>query len=392
MQLPAGNTTPTPPKRISYVLNGVYFHRNSALYDYDPVDVFTPPAGTLAPNQFNALGINKGTEVNIFLMAQNTRLPNPVPNDPTYRYLTGGASGYGWSANNVWLKLGNLWRIHLLVRSENNGADPTTTWLAAGALNHEIGHLLKLSHAFDFDECADTPSGGVSGNNVMDYGTNQIALTPCQIDRMQAELTTNYQSYTTCGCGRVNAFFTLPEALTVIGANDWVWLDARGSFVDNGTTSSYELMEVNQSNQPLSPNGITTTIAGEPTRYKLHLQPNTRYRVTLTVSNGCNTSVITKYVDTNYVSVQRGAAAPSRYTVFPNPTTEQFTVQTDAPLPTAPLVRDGQARAVPLEPVAERREAGVWYTTFRLRQSRPGLYVVEMGTGAARTITHLAIQ
>lgn len=391
--LPVGNAIPRLPKRLSYVLNGVYFHRNDALYNYDPIDIGTSPAGTLAQDQFNALGLNKSTEVNIFIMAQNTRLPNPVPNNPTYRYLTGGASSYGFNANNLWMKLGNLWRIHLLVRSENNGVDATTTWLAAGALNHEVGHLLKLSHAFDPNECADTPNGGgVSGNNVMDYGTNQVALTPCQIDRIQTELNANYRGYTTCGCGPVNSFFTLPETLTVIGANDWVWLDARGSFVDNTTTASYELTEVNQSNQPNTPIFINTVIAGEPTRYKLHLRANTRYRVTLTVRNSCNSSSSTKYIDTRYTSVQRGAVAPGQYAVFPNPTTEQFTVRTDAPLPAAPLVRDAHGRTVPLDQLAERREAGVWYTTFCLRQSRPGLYVVEMGSGAARTIAHLAIQ
>ena len=121
-------------------------------------------------------------------------------------------------------------------------------------------------------------------------------------------------------------------------------------------------------------------------------RPTLVIRVTLTVSNSCNSSSSTKYIDTNYTSVQRGGAAPSRYAVFPNPTTEQFTVRTDAPLSAAPLVRDAHGRAMPLDQLAERREAGVWYTTFRLRQSRPGLYVVEMGSGAARIITHLAIQ
>ena len=110
------------------------------------------------------------------------------------------------------------------------------------------------------------------------------------------------------------------------------------------------------------------------------------------MSNSCNSSSSTKYIDTNYTSVQRSGAAPSRYAVFPNPTTEQFTVRTDAPLSAAPLVRDAHGRAMPLDQLAERREAGVWYTTFRLRQSRSGLYVVEMGSGAARIITHLAIQ
>ena len=69
-------------------------------------------------------------------------------------------------------------------------------WAYATLLNHEIGHVFGLSHAWTSDGCDDTPNNancfddnnckdGVSSNNLMDYNNSQMALTPCQIGRVR---------------------------------------------------------------------------------------------------------------------------------------------------------------------------------------------------------------
>lgn len=72
----------------------------------------------------------------------------------------------------------------------------------ATLLNHEIGHVLGLGHAWTkYDGCDDTPvhpncwdqhSGppcdGTFSNNVMDYNRSQMAYTPCQIGKIHKSL------------------------------------------------------------------------------------------------------------------------------------------------------------------------------------------------------------
>ena len=396
MDLPVGNTTPNPPKKIDYVLNGVYFHRDGALYQYDPVNYNTAPAGTLAPTQFNTYGVNKGSEVNVFIMAQNDAVPNrynnatPPAEIRQYLYTSGGASSFGYSANNIWLKMGNLWRLHLYQRAHNNGVDQTTAWGAGAMFNHEIGHLLGLYHPYDINQCADTP-GVQAGNNLMISGGSQQALTPCQIGIMQNELSTRYQAYTTCGCRPVNSFFTLAAKCYTPG-QPWLTMDARGTWADNTTSASYTVQPVDINNQPVPGSTPTTTSCNSLGRFDM-VAPHVRLRVTLTVSNGCNTHSSTKYVDSECITAPGARTTrPSHYLVYPNPATEQFTVTTDAAPAALPEVHDAQGLPVAVAQTSTSQDGTLWRTTYRLVSARPGLYSVAMGQGSARTVARLVIQ
>ena len=401
MQLPLGNTTPNPPKGIDYVLGGVYFHRNTDLAQYNPEDHYQYPDGVLSSAQFDQLGVNKDNEINVFLMGQVTK-PSITPSFARWMYSSGGANDFGYTAGNNWIKLGNVWRIHLLNRVRNNGDDTGSSWGLGSVINHEIGHKLMLFHPFQVDNCADTPTNPASdmGNNLMDYG-NQIALTPCQITNLQTELTMHYPaSYYTCGgCLPPNAFFTLADCITINTSGDpqlvcSVMPDARGSF--NETSYTYTVMEVDANNRRIGPN-MTQSGTGEVGKQCLTMAflPNTRYAIRLTVFNGCTNHSYTRYLSTACGgSSSRTAAVP--LTVYPNPATPQgFTLRSATSPATLPTVRDSQGKAIAIEQVGQSRdEDGTWHTTYRLAKAfnRPGLYVVEATSAGQRSVQRLEIR
>jgi hypothetical protein len=416
MDLPVGNTTGHPDKNIRLVLNGVYFHRDDNVSGYDPEDYnASSPNSVPSTAQYDAYGVNQGSEVNIFIMGE-IRSTTIFPTVGRWKNISGVAGSFGFYGGpyggSIWFKAGNIWRNHLLTRARNNGVDTDSQEAVARMLNHEVGHLLGLGHPFqnawniDGPRCADTPqnSDPAAGNNMMDYG-GQIALTPCQVTTMLNHLTTYYTNYYTClGCMPCNAFFALPDRIAIGPSSNDPYLDGRASVGE--TSYSYSLTEVDYNNQPIGP---TATESGTGQMGSVRLLKvrsfffnlNKRYAVTLTVSNSCNTSTMTKYITAVQAIQTRVAAKNSTHEadeltqLYPNPTTSSnFTLLSPAQPLELPTVRDGQGQLVSVEQIAQQHNGTGWHTTYRFGQRQPksGLYLVELITDGKRTIRQLAIQ
>lgn len=220
MNIPPGNTTPVIDKNYFFVLDACYFWRNNTTYNYGTINYTTQ-------------GKDKDSVLNIFL---------------TYEPIATNAGGYASSLSPTskikYTENRRYWQGYL--DNVNSTISYPFDWFLHGTgsnTNHELGHLLGLSHTamwnnanscntgcespplpIDFscgDGCNDTPTAwdmanasgctvypncgwGTGGNpycsnNMMDYaGAN--ALTPCQIDIIHSsiELANGMRSYTSC--------------------------------------------------------------------------------------------------------------------------------------------------------------------------------------------------
>lgn len=190
MLLPIGNETPIHPINFRYVLtgrpgdpddDGIYYHYDDSLYYY--VHFRKKHSNLYDRKVFDTYGVQLDTVLNFFMMPHQ---PDSVAS-PTYH-----ADKVGVALRNA-LKVAATWK-------EDYARDPKDThWRYRGVINHEVGHILGISHAWtNGDGCEDTPvhpnrcynKGSGPGcdtlvsNNVMDYNALQLAWTPCQIARV----------------------------------------------------------------------------------------------------------------------------------------------------------------------------------------------------------------
>jgi hypothetical protein len=190
MFLPKGNDTPVLPLRYEYVLTpatddpndeGVYFHYDDELFYFVQVGENRNLASRAVLNTYNVGG---DTIMNLFIMPHH---PDSIAS-PTY------------SVTHTGIALGNNVKVAGLYESDK------PVWFFKGLINHEIGHVLGLSHTWSYpDGCDDTPThqncwnkteagpckDGAS-NNVMDYNSRQNAWTPCQIGRIHRTFANTY--------------------------------------------------------------------------------------------------------------------------------------------------------------------------------------------------------
>ena len=173
--------TPVLPSRYRYVLSpqpgddGFYFHFDDSLYYFISQG---KNRNNYNRDVVNKYAVGKDSIVNIFVLVH----PDDSIRSQSYR------------ANSQGIALGTSLKMAGIYEKK----EPPENF--AGLLNHEIGHILNLSHAWTEDGCPDTenhpnkcwdwtpepPCRDLATNNMMDYNAYQMALTPCQIGRLQA--------------------------------------------------------------------------------------------------------------------------------------------------------------------------------------------------------------
>jgi len=178
MRLPEDNDTPVLPANYKYVLADMdtevgrspfAFHKDQELFWFLSKGRNRNNSNKKILKKYEQ---DKGQVLNVFIQPTH---PDSVASKAYTVDITGIAMGTS-------VKLAGIYELGL------------PAWRHATNLNHEIAHVLGLSHSwYRNDGCDDTPpnkncwsGSGKSpcSNNMMDYNSSQMALTPCQIGKM----------------------------------------------------------------------------------------------------------------------------------------------------------------------------------------------------------------
>jgi hypothetical protein len=216
-QSPVG--TPVLPKQYRYVIapqkgdDGFYFHYNDEDCYYVATGKYQNNYSTKVIDKY---AIGKDSIINCFAMIHH---PDSIKSR-TYRATWQGiALGLGF-------KMAGLYESKV---------DPKDF---DGLMNHEIGHILTLPHAWMEDGCPDTKNHPnkcfvreLTGfcdtnatNNMMDYNMYQIAMTPCQIGKVQSAFANEKNKIRKC---LVPNWCTLNPKMDIVIRDSIAWTGAR---------------------------------------------------------------------------------------------------------------------------------------------------------------------
>ena len=180
MNLPEGNNTPVIKANMKYVItpatndpddDGFYFHNDSDLFYF----------------------INKGKNRNNYsrdVIKKYSIASDSILNIFVLPHHPDSAASKTYKPHGSGIALGTSLKMAGLYENDRK------SWSYATLLNHEIGHIFGLRHAWtNNDGCDDTPKNpncwgkskkppcneGEASNNLMDYNNSQMAITPCQL-------------------------------------------------------------------------------------------------------------------------------------------------------------------------------------------------------------------
>ena len=223
MNLPKGNNTPVVPVNFRYILtpanpknpqdDGIYHHYDDELY-------FFVKNGKQRNNYnrdvIKKYAIKDDSILNVFMMPHH---PDSIISKSYKNTRNGIALGTS-------VKIAGMFELN----------EPAYKY--AGMFNHEVGHVYSLRHTWSYDDgCDDTPKhpncwnytkdGPCKtevSNNYMDSNAFQEAMTPCQIGKMHAlmsSLKSNKRKLLVPNWCKLN-----PEK-TVVIQKDFVWEGAK---------------------------------------------------------------------------------------------------------------------------------------------------------------------
>ena len=202
--IPNGNTYPVLSKRLYYELASVNFIRNDTLYDFYLNNSLCNMETTDL-----TYGIQRGSSINVYFLGDS----QPAN--------SGCASSIPVTSKSFSAIVNKDWKGYY---------DQDPLWNGAGhLLCHEVGHCTGLIHTRDSenDGCTDTephpdcweyisgdPDCGnwanITNNTMAWIGGYQSSLSPCQIEKMHANLNTFLCPYANCDP------VTFPEEFSIV--------------------------------------------------------------------------------------------------------------------------------------------------------------------------------